>query len=84
MRTKCYDPDEQEWEWENMYENDGTLDGSLLTSIHTDGRAGTSASNNNHGLHVEDSVESGSADTSVKLSTKTRKTSQFTRTTSRD
>ena len=47
MRNRCWDPEEGEWEWENMYENDGTLDGSLLTSIETDGLAGTSYSNHN-------------------------------------
>ena len=43
-RTRCWDPDEGGWEWENRYEVDNSMDGSLLTSIETDGLAGTSAS----------------------------------------
>ena len=51
-RDRCWDPAEQEWEWENHWEQDGTLDGSMLTSIETDGRIETSASNGN--IIVED------------------------------
>jgi hypothetical protein len=46
-KDRCWDPQEQEWEWENINENDGTLDGSMLTSIETDGLIATSASNGN-------------------------------------
>jgi hypothetical protein len=43
-RTRCWDPDENGWVWENKYEVDGSIDGSPLTSIETDGLPGTSAS----------------------------------------
>lgn len=39
---QCWDG--QEWEWGNYLEHDGTVDNSLLTSLDTDGLAGTSAS----------------------------------------
>ena len=35
---------EGEWEWLNIYENDGTADESILTSIDTDGIDETSPS----------------------------------------
>ena len=61
-RYKCWDPVEQEWEWANYNEADGTPDNSLLTSIETDGLPGTSASVNvrdhyyEEASHVETSV----------------------------
>jgi len=39
---QCWDG--AEWEWGNFNERDGTVDNSLLTSLETDGLAGTSAS----------------------------------------
>jgi len=39
---QCFDG--QEWEHINWHEKDGTADNSFMTSVHTDGRWGTSAS----------------------------------------
>ena len=39
---RCFDG--QEWEHPNEFENDGTPDNSGLTSVETDGIAGTSPS----------------------------------------
>ncbi len=43
-RLMCYDLDDQEWAWQNMYENDGTVDNSAWTSVVTDGMLYTSPS----------------------------------------
>ena len=69
-RDRCWDPVEQEWEWENINENDGTLDGSLLTSIETDGQIATSASNGNivvenKGTSVQTSTATDDVHTSI-------------------
>lgn len=43
-KTRCWDPDENGWVWENRFENDNSMDGSFMTSIITDGLPGTSPS----------------------------------------
>lgn len=65
-----------------MYENDGTLDGSLLTSIETDGILATSASN--HNIKVEGSRDSlRSSPLTDKTSPKPRRSRKTSRKTSR-